>query len=171
MPVLQRLRADHAPAVLAFERENRAYFARAVGDRGDDFFARFDQRHASLLAEQAEGVGAYYVLVDDEGAVVGRFNLVLDGPVAELGYRVAQRVAGRGLASTAVSELCARAAAELGVEVVRAATTDDNAASRRVLQRAGFVVVGPAGPEEVGGGTGTRWERAAQAPPAVSPDP
>ena len=34
MPELQRLRADHAPAVLAFELANRAYFATFISDRG-----------------------------------------------------------------------------------------------------------------------------------------
>ncbi|MGO4759286.1 GNAT family N-acetyltransferase, partial [Streptomyces sp. 2MCAF27] len=38
---LERLRADHAPALLAFERENRAYFARSIPDRGDSYFTEF----------------------------------------------------------------------------------------------------------------------------------
>ena len=33
MPELQRLRADHAPAVLAFELANRAYFAAFISER------------------------------------------------------------------------------------------------------------------------------------------
>src|SRR5690242_4538014 len=41
MPELQRLHADHAPAVLAFERANRGYFAAFISDRGDDFFDQF----------------------------------------------------------------------------------------------------------------------------------
>ncbi|MDQ2786127.1 MAG: GNAT family N-acetyltransferase, partial [Chloroflexota bacterium] len=49
MPDLQLLRLDHVPALLAFERENRAYFAAVVPDRGDEFFAAFDTRHAQLL--------------------------------------------------------------------------------------------------------------------------
>src|SRR6266516_91040 len=52
MPDLQLLRLDHAPALLAFERENRAYFAALVPDRGDEFFAEFDTRYAQLLAWQ-----------------------------------------------------------------------------------------------------------------------
>jgi [ribosomal protein S5]-alanine N-acetyltransferase len=34
MPELQRLHADHAPAVLAFELANRTYFAAFISDRG-----------------------------------------------------------------------------------------------------------------------------------------
>ena len=47
---LQRLRAGHAPAVLAFELANRAYFAAFVSDRGDAFYHQFTERHNALLA-------------------------------------------------------------------------------------------------------------------------
>ena len=76
MPELQRLHAGHAPAVLAFELANRAYFAAFVSDRGDDFFDQFTDRHGALLAEQEAGIGAFYVLVADDGSVLGRFNPV-----------------------------------------------------------------------------------------------
>ena len=33
MPELHRLRADHAPAVLAFELANRAYFTEFISER------------------------------------------------------------------------------------------------------------------------------------------
>ncbi|GAA1542837.1 hypothetical protein GCM10009827_073010 [Dactylosporangium maewongense] len=46
MPELKRLDAGHAPAVLAFELANRAYFAASVSDRGDDFFDQFTDRPA-----------------------------------------------------------------------------------------------------------------------------
>lgn len=143
MPELQRLRSDHASAVLAFERENREYFAKFVPDRGDAYFAEFDARHAALLAEQAAGVCHFHVLVDAEGAVVGRVNLVdvAEGE-AELGYRIAESAAGRGLATSAVRQLCGVAAAEYGLTALRAATDAGNAGSRAVLVRAGFVVVG-----------------------------
>lgn len=47
MPELQRLAARHAPALLHFEQENRAYFARSAPDRGDDYFAEFAAGSAS----------------------------------------------------------------------------------------------------------------------------
>ena len=75
MPELQRLRADHAPAVLAFELANRVYFAASISDRGDEFYDRFTERHSALLAEQEAGIGAFYVLVAEDGSVLGRFNL------------------------------------------------------------------------------------------------
>ncbi|WP_419994815.1 GNAT family N-acetyltransferase [Streptomyces boninensis] len=143
MPELQLLRSDHAPALLTFERENRAYFAASIPDRGEDYFAWFDERHRDLLAEQEAGVCYFHLLVSAEGEVLGRVNLVdvADG-AAELGYRIAERAAGRGLATAAVREVCGLAADRYGLTALRAATTLDNAASRAVLARAGFTVTG-----------------------------
>ncbi|MBH5336049.1 GNAT family N-acetyltransferase [Streptomyces pactum] len=143
MPEIHLLRPDHAPALLAFERENRAYFAASVPDRGEEYFARFDERLRALLAEQEAGSCRFHVLVGAGGEVLGRVNLVdvADGG-AELGYRIAERAAGRGLATWAVRKLCERAAEEYGLTVLRAVTTLDNAASRAVLARTGFTVVG-----------------------------
>jgi [ribosomal protein S5]-alanine N-acetyltransferase len=159
MPELQRLRADHAPAVLAFELANRDYFAASINDRGDEFFSQFTERHAASLAEQEAGIGAYYVLVGADGSVLGRFNLYFaeDG-TANLGYRVAQDAAGRGLATAAVRELCQLAAARHGLRRLRAATAHENAASQKVLAKTGFALAGPAGPADLGGQTGT-WHQ------------
>ncbi|MEU8707914.1 GNAT family N-acetyltransferase [Streptomyces sp. NPDC048565] len=143
MASLERLRPDHAPALLAFEKENRAYFAASVPDRGDDFFAGFGARHAELLEEQAAGLCHFHILADGDGAVLGRINLVdvADGS-AELGYRIAERAAGRGLATSGVRAVCAPAFTEYGLTTLRARTTLDNAGSRTVLARTGFVEAG-----------------------------
>ena len=160
VPELQRLRADHAPAVLAFELANRAYFAASISDRGDEFFGQFTQRHSALLAEQEAGAGAFYVLVAEDGSVLGRFNLVFAGDgIAELGYRVAQDVARRGVATATVRELCQLAAARYGLRTLRAAASRENVASQKVLAKAGFVPAGPADPADLGGKPGTWYQR------------
>jgi ribosomal-protein-alanine N-acetyltransferase len=160
VPELQRLRADHAPAVLAFELANRAYFAAFISDRGDEFFDRFAELLTVLLAEQESGVCIFHVLVGDDGAVLGRFNLVdIEDGTAKLGYRVAQHVAGRGVATATVRELCQLAAAHYGLRTLRAATSHQNVASQKVLIKAGFVPAGPAGPADLGGKQGTWYER------------
>ena len=170
MPELEQLQVGHAPAVLAFELANRAYFAAFISDRGDEFFEQFTERHSALLAKQKAGTGAFYVLVAEDGSVLGRFNLynVEDGTAA-LGYRVAQHVAGRGVATAAVRELCRLAAARHGLRTLRAATAHDNAASRKVLAKAGFVPVGPADPADLGGKPGTWFQRRVQASTAACP--
>ena len=160
MPELQRLNAGHAPAVLAFELANRAYFAASISDRGDDFFENYADQHSALLAEQESGAGAYYVLVAEDGSVLGRFNLYrFEKGSAELGYRVAQHAAGRGLATAAVRELCRLAPARHGLVALRAATSHDNTASQKVLTKAGFSPVGPADPSHIGGKEGTWYQR------------
>jgi ribosomal-protein-alanine N-acetyltransferase len=159
VPKLEQLHAGHAPAVLAFELVNRAYFAASVSDRGDEFFDQFPDRYSALLAEQEAGICAFYVLSADDGSVLGRFNLYdFEDGTAELGYRVAQQVAGRGVATATVRELC-RLAAGHGLRTLRAAAARDNAASQKVLTKAGFVLVGPADPADLGGKPGTWYQR------------
>jgi ribosomal-protein-alanine N-acetyltransferase len=166
MPELQRLRAEHAPAILAFETANRAYFAASISDRGDEYFEHFTEQHNALLARQEAGIGAFYVLLAEDDEVLGRFNLVfVDDGVAELGYRVAQHVAGRGVATATVRDLCTLAAARHKVRRIRAATSHDNLASQRVLLNAGFLPVGPAAPSDLGGKQGTWYQQ------DVAPDP
>ncbi|GAA2755518.1 GNAT family N-acetyltransferase [Actinopolymorpha rutila] len=160
MPELKPLSARHAPAVLAFELVNRAYFAAFVSDRGDGYYEQFADRYTALLAEQEGGTCAFYVLVDEDGSVLGRFNLYdLQDGTADLGYRVAEDVAGRGVATETVRELCTLAAARHGLRTLRAATSLQNVASQKVLTKAGFVPVGPADPADVGGKPGTWYQR------------
>jgi ribosomal-protein-alanine N-acetyltransferase len=170
MPELQPLRAGHAPAILAFELANRAFFAESISDRGDEYFEHFTEQHDVRLAEQEAGEGAYYVLVDEDGSVLGRFNLVFDGDgVATLGYRVAQQVAGRGVATATVRDLSVLAASRHGLSTLRAATSDANVASQRVLLKAGFEQVGPADPADIGGKQGS-WYQRTLAPPSQGAD-
>ncbi|ADD42879.1 GNAT family N-acetyltransferase [Stackebrandtia nassauensis] len=157
MPELELLRADHAEALLDFEVTNRAYFAASIPDRGDDYFANFATRHAALLTEQATGECFFHVLVDAGGDITGRVNLVdvADGE-AELGYRIGASAAGRGLATAAVTQVCALAAESYGLKRLRAQTTLDNIASHKVLTRTGFE---PAGDTVLSGRPGRRYLR------------
>jgi [ribosomal protein S5]-alanine N-acetyltransferase len=134
--------------LLAFERANRAYFTASISDRGDDYFAHFDERHRELLAEQAAGRHHLHVLVGDVGdggEVLGRVNLIdiTDG-AADLGFRLAEKVTGRGVATAAVREVCVLARDTYGLTSLRAAAAVDNVGSRTVLDRAGFVPTGEA---------------------------
>jgi ribosomal-protein-alanine N-acetyltransferase len=135
---------------------NRAYFAASITDRGDEFFEHFSERYAASLAEQDAGMCDFHVLLDEDGTIVGRFNLydVEDG-TATVGYRVARHVAGRGVATSTLQELCKLAAEQYGLDTIRAATSNENIASQRVLEKAGFVSVGVT---DVAGRSGTAYE-------------
>jgi ribosomal-protein-alanine N-acetyltransferase len=140
---LEQLQSSHADAVLAFERANRDYFAAWIWDRGDEYFTDFAARHAALLAEQEAGICHFHVLVDDAGAIAGRVNLIdVENGSAELGYRIAEKWAGQGLATAAVRAVIGLAATEYGLTALRAGASDRNPASQAVLTRCGFQAVG-----------------------------
>ncbi|WP_043226662.1 GNAT family N-acetyltransferase [Streptomyces sp. NRRL F-5193] len=142
---LERIRSDHAPALLAFEVENRAFFAGRVPDRGDAYFAEFDVRHRELIEAQEAGELHFHLLVAGDGEVLGRINLNDVDPeagTAELGYRLAEKATGRGLATFGVREVIRRAAGEYGLRRLTAVVSHGNDASRAVLARAGFGAVG-----------------------------
>ena len=159
MVTLEPLRADHADALLVFERENRAYFTRTVPDRGDAFFtaAGFAARLQALLGEQHARVCRFHVVLGEDGELIGRVNLMdLVGGTAELGYRVGEQAAGRGVATAAVAQVCRLAATDYGLTSLTARTTLDNPASMRVLTRNGFTWVENT---TVGGQPGVRYVR------------
>jgi len=143
VPTIERLRPDHAAALLAFEQENRAYFATTIPDRGDDYFTHFAERHEALLAEQATGTCHFHLIVGDGGVVLGRVNLVdvTDGS-AELGFRIAEKAAGQGLATTCVRKMARLAATTYRLRSLRAGTSTTNTGSQKVLTRTGFTRTG-----------------------------
>jgi ribosomal-protein-alanine N-acetyltransferase len=142
---LELLTSEHARPLERFERANRAFFAARVGDRGDDYFEHFDDRLAIRVCENQEGTSLYFVIVDAEGEVLGRINIsdVDRVDLTELGFRVAEHVQGRGLATSGVISALEIAAAR-GVMTVKARVSIANLASRRVLERCGFTQTGPA---------------------------
>jgi ribosomal-protein-alanine N-acetyltransferase len=143
VPTIERLRPDHAAALLTFEQENRAYFAATIPDRGDDYFTHFAERHEALLAEQATGACHFHLIVGDGGVVLGRVNLldVADGE-AELGFRVAEKAAGQGIATTSVRQMVRLAATTYRLKSLRAGTSATNTGSQKVLTRTGFTQTG-----------------------------
>ncbi|MFM9368221.1 GNAT family N-acetyltransferase [Streptomyces sp. Da 82-17] len=108
------------------------------------------------LVAKADGEGTYvpgwgvYVIAraGDARAVgaIGFHTAPADGRV-EIGYDIVAAARRNGYATAAVRALTARALADPGVTTVRARTTPDNTASRRVLENAGFRLVGRDGEE------------------------
>ena len=90
----------------------------------------------------------FFIFADSDQALVGAITLsnVRRG-VAEtgtLGYWIGQKVAGQGLGTAAVRAMVAWAFEDLNLHRVEAACVPDNAASRRVLEKAGFQLEGRA---------------------------
>ncbi|WP_323184973.1 GNAT family N-acetyltransferase [Kitasatospora purpeofusca] len=160
-PTLERLAAEHAGGVLAFERENRYFFAASAPDRGDEYFTPdgFAERHRALLAEQADGHCHFHVVLNSYGRIIGRVNLVdvADGS-AELGYRVAEADAGQGVGRAAVEQVLRLAAGAYGLSSLTAACSPENEASRALLARTGFTGTGRRRMDD--GGTVMTYRRA-----------
>ena len=141
---IRTLRPDDAAPLLAFEQANRAWFERHIDRRPDDFYSADGiQAHiAQFLDEHAQGRMHPCVIVDEQGELIGRANLKdIDGQAqtAEVGYRIGEQHAGKGLATAALHHLIALAQDEWQLASLCAYAIDGNAASIRVLERCGFV--------------------------------
>ncbi|HLO02084.1 MAG TPA: GNAT family N-acetyltransferase [Symbiobacteriaceae bacterium] len=137
---LEALRVAHATEIIAFEQENRTFFAQFVPDRGDAYFipANMERFLAEIEAEQARGECFLYLVRSSSGELVGRVNLVeVQGTTASLGYRIGAKHGGQGYATEAV-RLALTAAASRGITRVTAMTTSGNVGSQIVLRRNGF---------------------------------
>lgn len=138
MFTLALLAEEDAADLLSFEHANREFFADWVGDRGEDWFATFADRHQALVAENRAGTSQLYIVRDATGEIIGRVNLYdTDTGIPDLGYRIAESAQGRGIATAAARRVLA-AALDAGITEVHAKATNDNGASHKVLEHLGF---------------------------------
>lgn len=147
---LRLLRPDDGPALARAYAENREHLAPWEPRRPPAFFSAVTQEAdvRRSMDETAAGRAARFVVDDRSGAIVGRFNLngIVRGAFlnADLGYWVAARLQGRGLATRAVAHVLRHAREELGLHRVQAGTLPHNRASQRVLGANGFTRIGVA---------------------------
>ena len=142
-------RLADAAALAAVVTENRDFLAPWEPTRAAASYTEAGQRaeleQALALAEKGSALPCV-ILVD--GEPVGRANVsdVVRGAFhsAHLGYWVAERVNGQGVATRAVGDVTRLAFAELGLHRLQAATLVHNLASRKVLARNGFTEIGRA---------------------------
>jgi RimJ/RimL family protein N-acetyltransferase len=96
-----------------------------------------------LHEAMAQGGRHAWVLVErDGGQPVGMLDALIDGPHAVLGYVLARARWGRGYMTEAVGPVAAWALEQPGIHRVWAYCDVDNAASARVLEKAGFAFEG-----------------------------
>jgi RimJ/RimL family protein N-acetyltransferase len=107
-------------------------------DAADEWIAR---------AEKCLGDGSAIQLAiagRDDPVLLGGIGLEIDRSAreAELGYWVARRYWGHGVAAEAAARIASWALANLDIDRLVARAALDNAASQRVLEKAGFVATG-----------------------------
>ncbi|MCF6303154.1 MAG: GNAT family N-acetyltransferase [Devosiaceae bacterium] len=139
--MLKVLNSADSAVLLGFELKNQSYFEQFVPPRPDGFLtlAGMEGAVSALIKEMASGQGWYFVLWR-HGEIVGRFNFSkCSEGCFELGYRVGQSDAGKGLASSGLILALEHMKSKSNVRVIVAETTPNNKASIRVLQKCGFI--------------------------------
>lgn len=95
----------------------------------------------SSAEEEADGTAAGFLAVDDAGRLLGSFSVMeLDRGAGsgEIGFWVAAEARGRAVATRAVRLLTEWGHRELGLQRIEILPHKDNAASRRVAEKAGY---------------------------------
>ena len=135
--------------LLEFELKNRLYFEANINARPPAYYSTGGVERAIAAAmEDAERDRSYQFLLRaaSTGEIVGRANLNevkrAHFHSAVLGYRIAEAVCGKGIASEAVGKIIALSFGELGLKRIEANARAENRGSVRVLMKNGFVQYG-----------------------------
>ncbi len=99
--------------------------------------------NACLCADESEKI---FRAIEIDGKAAGSIGVFKGGDIyrksAELGYWLAEPYWGKGIMSAAVVRICAEAFEKLDIVRIFAEPFAVNAASRKVLEKAGFVLEG-----------------------------
>jgi ribosomal-protein-alanine N-acetyltransferase len=140
---IRELHRSDAPALLAFELANRAWFEAHIDPRPSSFYSPegVAEHVDSYLDGLAAGTWHPFVMQTATGEIVGRANLKDINRAtgqADVGYRIARQATRQGLATLALRHLIDQARTRWGLRELVAWVFDDNIGSRRVLEACGF---------------------------------
>jgi ribosomal-protein-alanine N-acetyltransferase len=138
--ILRPLAPADAGELATLRVANREFLAPFEPLRNDRFFTLDGQRE---WIEDGTST-AFAILAENRIAGTVTISNVVHGPFrsANLGYWVAERHGGRGLATKAIGEVVEVAYGELALHRLEAATLVDNLPSRRVLEKNDFEPIG-----------------------------
>lgn len=141
--IIRSLGIDDTMPLFKFELENRAWFESHVAPRPPDFYSvQGVKDHIEQLLSRCEACTFHpSIILNQDGDILGRANLKdIDqhSGVAEIGYRIAQKDIGHGLATTAVRHLIDIAKRQWHLNMLNAVVVEGNHASMRVLEKSGF---------------------------------
>jgi len=149
-PVTRPLDVTDAVALTALYAENRQFLAPWQPLRPDSYFTEAGQREAveAALAQKASGSAVPLAVLDRDGSVAGTLTVasIIRGAFqsCSVGYWLAERAQGQGLATAALREAADLAFGHLRLHRIQAETLSHNVRSQRVLQRVGFEQYGAA---------------------------
>lgn len=142
---IRTLRSSDAQALLEFEIDNREWFESHIEPRPAEFYSLqgVAEHIDEYLTGFARGTWHPLVILDSRAKIIGRANLKNIGAerhCAEVGYRVARSACGQGLATQALRRLVEEARERWRLARLVAYVYPENAGSRVVLERCGFVM-------------------------------
>jgi len=149
-PVTRALAVEDVDALTRLYADNRQFLAPWQPLRPDAYFTVAGQREAAdaVLAQQDRGVAVPLVILEGGGGIVGTLTIssIIRGAFqsCSVGYWLAERAQGRGLATAALLEAVELAFGELRLHRVQAETLTHNRRSQRMLERVGFQRYGEA---------------------------
>lgn len=130
-----------------FKKENREYFQSIGLGRANTYYRydSFSQIVKKLVFEQDKGLLYMYLVIDQDGTIVGRMNLtdIIQEPLNkdELGYRIGERHQVKGYATSAVKLILEQASQRYQFHRIEAGTASTNIGSQIVLIKNGFQFV------------------------------
>lgn len=143
---LRLLNKQDCYELLQFELVNRNWFEQFIAPRPNSFYSVSGvEQHIDQCLQLYQSQQMYPTLIiDREKKIVGRANLHkidrLKGQ-AEIGYRIAQLAAGKGLTTLAIQQLVEIAFNVLNLKRLDAVVLNNNPASKRVLEKLNFKAV------------------------------
>ncbi|WP_130906195.1 GNAT family N-acetyltransferase [Pseudomonas sp. Sample_22] len=152
---VRELKSSDLDALLAFEVRNREWFESHIDARDPCFYSELGvaEHIESYLSDFAVGAWHPFVIEDSNSEIVGRANLKsidFTTKSAQVGYRIDQRVCGQGLATQALKHLIQEAQARWKLTQLVAYVFAQNAGSKKVLERCGFLADQSSGNEDTG---------------------
>ena len=141
---LELLSKHYLKPLFDFELENRAWFESLIEPRDNDFYSEqgVEQHIDSELDKVISGTAFCGLLLKDN-EIVARANLRdISANKASVGYRVSKRYLSQGYASICLASLIEIAKREFGVQYLEAKVLTNNPASKHVLLKQGFEIIG-----------------------------
>lgn len=145
---IKLLAQEDKDRLFEFESENRSYFDEIGLSRNENYYnyALFHGVLNALLLEQENDAFYMYLILNKQGDIVGRINLIdiVREPfnTAELGYRIGHKYQGKGYATQAIKLVIIQANAAHHLHRLEAGTSAQNIGSQVVLKKNAFQFVG-----------------------------
>lgn len=141
---LEPLSKHHLKQLFDFELENRAWFESLIEPRNDNFYSEQSvEQHIGEELNKVNSGSAFCGLLIKDNEIVARANLRdVCANKAVVGYRVSKHFVSQGYASFCLASLIEISRTELNVQSLEAKVLENNPASKHVLLKQGFEIVG-----------------------------